>query len=77
VAALGGPARPRLIAFRTVASIVPIEGWLVDFLFRGHMLAANALQRDIARRFGRPSAAAIAEARRHPFDFTTGAAVPV
>jgi hypothetical protein len=65
------------IAFRTVASIVPIEGWLVDFLFRGHMLAANALQRDIVRRFGQPSDAAIAEARRHPFDFTAGAAVPV
>jgi hypothetical protein len=64
------------IAFRTVVSIVPIEGWLVDFLFRGHMLAANALQRDIARRFGAPAAAAIAEVRRRPFDFGAEAPLP-
>ena len=57
------------VGFRTLASIVPMEGWLVDILFRGHMMAANALQKDIARRFGAPSRDAIADARRHPFDF--------
>jgi len=55
------------VSFRTLASIVPIEGWLVDFLFRGHMLAANALQKDIARRFGPPSGERIEDARRRPF----------
>jgi hypothetical protein len=57
------------VGFRTLVSIVPLEGWLVDILFRGHMLAANALQRDIAARFGAPAADAIADARRHPFGF--------
>ena len=47
------------VGFRTLASVVPLEGWLVDVLFRGHMLAANALQRDIARRFGAPVANAM------------------
>jgi Domain of unknown function (DUF4112) len=55
------------VGFRTVASIIPLEGWLVDILFRGHMMAARALQKDIARRFGEPSRAAILEARRRPF----------
>ena len=57
------------VGFRTLVSIVPLEGWLVDILFRGHMLAANALQRDIAARYDKPAAEAIADARRHPFDF--------
>jgi hypothetical protein len=57
------------VGLRTVSSIVPIEGWLVDFLFRGHLFAANALQRDIALRFGEPPAEVIAEARRRPFSF--------
>ena len=57
------------VGFQTLVSIVPLEGWLVDILFRGHMLAANALQRDIAARYGKPAAEAIADARRHPFDF--------
>jgi hypothetical protein len=55
------------VGLRTAVSIVPIEGWLVDFLFRGHLFAANALQRDIAGRFGEPGQAAIADARRNPF----------
>jgi hypothetical protein len=55
------------VGFRTVASIVPLEGWLVDILFRGHMLAAGALQKDIARRFGEPSPEAIEAVRRRPF----------
>ena len=55
------------IGFRTLVSIVPLEGWLVDILFRGHMMAANALQKDIARRFGAPPPGMILEARRRPF----------
>ena len=57
------------VGLRTASSIVPIEGWLVDFLFRGHLFAANALQRDICARFGEPPEAAVAEARRRPFSF--------
>lgn len=59
------------VGFRTLCSVVPLEGWLVDVLFRGHMMAARALQKDIARRFGEPPrrnprcpASAIREARR-------------
>lgn len=31
---------------------VPVVGWAMDTLFRGHLMAARALQKDIARRFG-------------------------
>jgi hypothetical protein len=55
------------VGFRTLASIVPLEGWLVDVLFRGHMMAARALQKDIARRYGEPPREAILQARRQPF----------
>jgi hypothetical protein len=55
------------LGLRTLSSIVPLEGWLVDFLFRGHMMAANALQKDIELRFGEPAWEAIDDARRHPF----------
>ena len=55
------------VGLRTLVSVVPIEGWLADFLFRGHMFAANALQRDIAARFGAPARAAVDAARRNPF----------
>ena len=55
------------LGFRTLSSIVPLEGWLVDFLFRGHLFAANALQKDIARRYGEPPIEAIDDARRRPF----------
>lgn len=41
----------------TVSSGVPIVGWALDTLFTGHAFAARALQRDIEKRFGRPSAA--------------------
>ena len=36
----------------SAASGVPVVGWAVDTFFRGHALAANALQRDIEARFG-------------------------
>ena len=52
------------IAVRTIASVIPIEGWFVDIFFRAHMMAANALQDDIAARFGEPSPQAIRRARR-------------
>ncbi len=55
------------VGFRTVVSVVPLEGWLVDILFRGHMMAARALQKDIARRFGEPPREAVLAARRRPF----------
>lgn len=65
------------VGFRTLASVVPLEGWLVDVLFRGHMMAARALQKDIARRFGEPPREAILAARRRPFAprMTVGEAV--
>jgi len=44
-----------------------VEGWIADIVFRAHMMAAHALQKDIARRFGEPAPEAIAEARRRPF----------
>ncbi|MCW2573799.1 MAG: hypothetical protein JWO88_3857 [Frankiales bacterium] len=31
---------------------IPVIGWAMDTLFRGHLMAARALQKDIARRFG-------------------------
>jgi hypothetical protein len=55
------------VGFRTAVSIVPVEGWLVDILFRGHLHAANALQKDIARRFGLPHPDQVEDARRRPF----------
>lgn len=55
------------IAIRTLSSAIPVEGWLVDIFFRAHMLAANALQRDIAARFGEPSREFVLQARRRRF----------
>jgi hypothetical protein len=31
---------------------IPVVGWAMDTLFRGHLMAARALQKDIERRFG-------------------------
>jgi hypothetical protein len=38
-------------------SDVPVVGWAMDTLFRGQLMAANALQKDIEARYGRPSVA--------------------
>ena len=57
------------IGVRSASSMVPLIGPLIDIFFRGHMMAANALQKDIARRFGEPPAHAIEAARRRPFAF--------
>jgi hypothetical protein len=35
---------------------VPLVGWAMDTLFRAHLMAANALQKDIEARFGAPAA---------------------
>lgn len=34
---------------------VPVLGWALDTLFRGHLMAARALQKDIERRWGAPA----------------------
>lgn len=65
------------VGFRSAASIVPIEGWLVDVLFRGHMMAARALQKDIARRYGEPPREAVEAARRRPFTTRVPASEPL
>ena len=65
------------VGARTLVSVIPAEGWLADFFFRGHMFAANALQKDIAARFGAPPRRAIAEARRRPFSPSSTLANPI
>jgi hypothetical protein len=37
-------------------SDVPVVGWAMDTLFRGQLMAANALQKDVEARHGRPEA---------------------
>jgi hypothetical protein len=47
----------RMAAYMVVNSAmsdVPIVGWAMDTLFRGQLMAANALQKDVAARFGVP-----------------------
>lgn len=38
----------------TATDAVPVVGWMADTLFPGHLLAANALQKDIEARHGLP-----------------------
>jgi len=64
------------VGFRTASAEVPLAGQAVDFFFRGHLMAAVALQKDIAQRFGTPAAEAIDHVRRHPFA-AIGPAQPV
>lgn len=40
------------VAANSAMSQVPIAGWAMDTLFRGHLMAANALQKDIEARHG-------------------------
>jgi hypothetical protein len=50
----------RMVAYlvaNTAMSGVPLVGWALDTLFRGHLMAANALQKDIEARFGAPDIA--------------------
>jgi len=46
------------MATNSVMSDVPVIGWAMDTLFRGQLMAANALQKDIVARYGRPAAEA-------------------
>lgn len=48
---------------------VPVLGWAMDTLFRGHLMAARALQKDIVRRFGAP-------ADRRPHQAARSKAIP-
>jgi hypothetical protein len=40
------------IAANSATTEVPVIGWALDTLFRGHFMAARALQKDIEKRFG-------------------------
>ena len=51
------------LAADSALSGVPIVGWAIDTFFRGHRMAAMALQRDVERRFGRPLDAEAGEMR--------------
>lgn len=47
----------RMVAYLAANSAmteVPLIGWAMDTLFRGHLMAANALQKDIVARYGPP-----------------------
>ena len=50
----------RMAAYMVVNSAlsdVPVVGWAMDTLFRAQLMAANALQKDIEARHGRPEMA--------------------
>lgn len=64
------------VLFNTASAEIPIVGQTFDFFFRGHLMAANALQKDIARRHGAPGDAHIEDARRRPFALLHGAPSP-
>ncbi|HET9161728.1 MAG TPA: DUF4112 domain-containing protein [Caulobacteraceae bacterium] len=40
------------LALDNATDAIPILGWAADALFTGHKMAANALQKDIERRYG-------------------------
>ena len=42
------------LAANSAMTQVPVIGWAMDTLFRGHLMAARALQKDVERRFGPP-----------------------
>jgi hypothetical protein len=50
------------IAADTAVDAVPVLGWMADTLFPGHLMAANALQKDVEARHGLP--VEVAAARR-------------
>jgi hypothetical protein len=47
------------MAINSAMSDVPVIGWAMDTLFRGQMMAANALQKDIEARHGPADARAL------------------
>jgi hypothetical protein len=54
------------VFFNTASSQVPIVGQTFDFFFRGHLMAATALQKDITRRHGAPPETVTQDVRRRP-----------
>jgi hypothetical protein len=44
------------LAADSLFSGVPVAGWAIDTFFRGHLMAAKLLKKDIERRHGRPPA---------------------
>lgn len=52
------------IAADTATDAVPVVGWMADTLFPGHLLAANALQKDIEARHGPPAEVAAGRTRK-------------
>jgi hypothetical protein len=42
------------LAADSLFSGVPVAGWAIDTFFRGHLMAANLLKKDIELRHGRP-----------------------
>lgn len=40
------------IAIDSASSVPPVIGWFIDTLFPGHLMAANALQKDLEARHG-------------------------
>jgi hypothetical protein len=61
------------LAVNTALDGVPVVGWAVDTLFRGHAMAAQALQKDIELRHGRPEG--VTQRRRWRWGLRTSAAV--
>ena len=43
------------LTVNTALDGVPVLGWAMDTLFRGHAMAAGALQKDIEKRYGAPA----------------------
>ena len=43
------------LAANTALDGAPVLGWAMDTLFRGHAMAAGALQKDIEKRYGAPA----------------------
>lgn len=52
------------VAADTATDAVPVVGWMADTLFPGHLLAANALQKDIEARHGLPAEVAANRVRK-------------
>ena len=64
----------RMAAYMIVNSAlsdVPVVGWAADTLFRGQLMAANALQKDIEARYGAVVSATWSEVRPGPADAMT------
>jgi hypothetical protein len=66
------------IAADTATDAVPVVGWMADTLFPGHLMAANALQKDIEARHGLPAeVASIRRGKRAPPKRRSKAPMPI